>query len=114
MLKALSRTSSASSRNRPWRASQRFSGSRASISFEATEACRYVRLVTMVRTMCFRSQPESMNSQAHQTKRRGLGGRFSLGAEVFAFFRKADAEELLPEPVHGHPGRERVVARHNP
>ena len=69
--RALSRTISASSRQRPWRASQRLYGSVTMLALLATEDCRYVPLVTMSLTRCLTSQPLSMNSIASQSSKAG-------------------------------------------
>ena len=71
---ALSRTISASSRQRPWRASQKLYGSVSITAVVVTEVCRYVPLVTMSLTICFTSQPLSINSIASQSSSAGCVG----------------------------------------
>jgi hypothetical protein len=54
-----------------------------------------------------------MNSAASQSSSAGCTGG-SPCAEVVEHLAQADAEELLPEPVHEDPRRERIFARHEP
>ena len=43
-----------------------------------------------------------------------MTGRLALQAKVFARFHEPHPEELLPEPVGRHAGRERMIGRHEP
>ena len=74
MASALSRTTSASSRKRLWRAYSRLYGSAASSALGTSRLVYRFADVTISRTMCFTSQPLSMNSHGEPVEQRGVGG----------------------------------------
>jgi hypothetical protein len=55
-----------------------------------------------------------MNSAASQSSSSRCSGDLALHAEIFRRFDQAHAEKRLPEAIHRHPRRQRIVTAHDP
>ena len=112
---ALSRSCSASSRNRGPRASSRFSGSFAQLRGVCRASRRKrVRHHEQLHELSSCPSRSSRILGRQPVEQFGVARRLALRAEVVARLHQADAEELLPEPVDRDAGRQRVLGRHEP
>ena len=115
-LSMASRINSAGKRKRDWPSPAAGSpGSRViRSSGRLCDDCWYVDDMTISLMRCFTSQPDSTNSAASQSSSSGCEGGVSASAEVFRSGHHAPAEEFLPDPIHRHARRQRIVRRDQP
>ena len=70
--------------------------------------------MTISRCIAFTSQPGSDELGRQPVEQLGVRRRLALEAEVLGGLHQPDAEMLLPEPVDGHAGGQRVLGRRQP
>ena len=71
-------------------------------------------LITIVFWIAFTFQPLSMNSDGQPVEQFGMDRPLALRAEIVHRLDDADAEEHLPEAIHGDARGQRIAAIHQP